>query len=190
MTKPNELRALSETSVLLGQIWVRELDQKQADALKNEAISKLLGPLGCDLTDLATGDAIETLAIDYCQILVGPANAISPFQSVHEEGRFHGEAFASSQKFHALVGDVPDDCIEMPDHFATQLLFFARLLEIAGSEQKEAAEAGEVVRAFHHRHLRWTAKVLESIAGKAQTGFYESLAHVTRSFVIEATGIA
>ena len=185
MAELDNLKALAASCELLGRLWVHELTQEQIAQLRDPQLADQLVALGCDLSELENETAQEDLAIDYCQLLIGPADAVSPFQSVHDEGRFHGEAFASCQKFHQLVqGGVPVQCAENPDHFAAQLLFLATVMDLSGDESGQAAEAGEVMQAFFDQHVRWTDQILVGLSGKAKSRFYQSLARVTRSFVI------
>lgn len=185
MSNVSDTKALAASCGLLGQLWVREVSQKQIDQIRDSVLATELESLGCELSELESADAHETLAIDYCQLLIGPAGATSPFQSVHQQGRFHGDAFASCQKFHQLVdGDVPDECVEMPDHFGAELLMLARLLEAAGDDAAQEAEAGEVLRVYFDEHVAWIGPVMEELSVKAKSRFYQSLARVTGSFVI------
>ena len=67
---------------LLGRLWLREMDQ--------DALRELGRPPLCDSFVNAGGvlptnddlEMIEQLAVDYCQLFVGPAGHLPPVQSV------------------------------------------------------------------------------------------------------------
>jgi len=178
-TQPNTSQSMAAVGELLGNLWVRELSQPQIDQLQHEDVASQLAGLGADLSELSRSDAKELLEVEYCRLLIGPAEAISPIQSITEEGRFHGEAFASSQKFYGLLGDL-DPTLEdvMPDHFGRQLLFLATLMNLEGD-----ASAADATAAFYQRHIAWIEPILERVEAKSETQFYRTLCIVTRKFL-------
>jgi TorA maturation chaperone TorD len=175
---------LGMVAMLLGDIWKHELKSELLQRLRSETFADALTQIGVDVSELDGEDetVLETLDIDYCKILVGPANAHSPVQSVWAENRYHGDAFASSQKFYELLVDRTESEIaahqSMADHFGMQLHFLGQSLCAAASD-----DAVGLARTFFQLHIRWIPNLMQKVETSAETAFYRSLAKTTTDFL-------
>lgn len=191
------LQELGIVAMLLGDIWKQEVDAELLVQLRGESCAAALQQVGADLAELdgQRDHVLELLAIDYCQLLVGPADAHSPVQSVWNENRYHGEAFASCQKFYDLLDDRTDAEISvhqaMADHFGLQLHFLGRVLcQMAETSATDAA--GDLARTFFQLHVSWIPKLLIRVQDSAESRFYKTMARTTIDFltlVRESIGI-
>ena len=97
---------LTATLSLLSFLWSAELTR---DSLAELTVSELAVPwrqLGGWLpesVDQITSELLEELAVDYCQLLIGPDGHASPTQSVWEEGQLQGSAADSMKRFFELL---------------------------------------------------------------------------------------
>jgi TorA maturation chaperone TorD len=183
-----EAAARSGTYRLLARLWLREVDR--------ELLRKLCSPPLCDSFVeaggiLPAGDnewTIEQLAIDYCQLFIGPANHLPPFQSVWQSGQFQGAAIASMEKFVEVVGYDTDALPSgtMLDHLGVQFDVMGHILDqipTCQSEQESPERAWEIAHCYFAMHLTWPAKLLEVAAPRATTEFYRSIFMLTCAFL-------
>mgnify|MGYP002626373304 CR=1 FL=1 len=176
----DELTARSGMYRLLARIWLREVDQsllqQLASAEMRDAFVGAGGALPADDSD----ETIEELAIDYCQLFLGPKDHLPPFQSVWQSGQFEATDSESMQQFIEVVrydsSHIPQGT--MPDHLGLQLDLMAHLL---GSSPGE--EVQEVASYFFARHLQWPDGLLERASHLAKTDFYRSAVSLTREFL-------
>ena len=114
---------------LLSQLWNVELDAAMMRTLKQPDIASVWQKLGGQVPG-SDPETLESLAVDYCQLIVGPKNHLSPVQSVWVDGRFGGEPAGSMQQFiDMLQGFEP--CNRIIDHIAVQLQYMAAVMGIA-----------------------------------------------------------
>ena len=158
---------------LFASIFVREpsrLLMHELEARREELPSALgTDPLaGLDLD--APEAAEEALAVDYCQLFIGPGTHLAPVESVAGgDGRYWGPLTERVIASYAKLGfEVPEGTQVFPDHIAMELDCLA-LLE----EQGRHAEAA----AFAKEHLlRWLPALVEHVEHRAQTAFYPACA--------------
>ena len=82
----------------LARIWVREIDETLLDELAQPEIKTAFEQAGGFVPE-KDEKAIERLAIDYCQLLIGPQDPISPVQSVWAENQYEGQPAASISEY-------------------------------------------------------------------------------------------
>ncbi len=179
-----EAAACSGTYRLLARLWLREVDR--------ELLQRLCSPPLCDAFVEAGGilpadvdDAtIEQLAVDYCQLFIGPANHLPPFQSVWQTGQFQGATAASMKTFVDVVGynTVALPSGTMLDHLGVQLDVMGHILGQIATWQPEREGLNHVLEladSYFDMHLTWPAKLLEIAAPRATTQFYRSTIMLT-----------
>ena len=84
---------------LLARLWLREVDQQLAEQLNAPPLRDLFVEAGGVLPSGIGGGALEQLAADYCQLLVGPKNHLPPYQSVWQSGQFCGTPTESMARY-------------------------------------------------------------------------------------------
>jgi TorA maturation chaperone TorD len=190
-----ETSALSGTYRLLARLWLREADEMLLTALRE--------PPMCDLFEQAGGlppqAEVDALAVDFCQLFVGPSGHLPPYQSVWQSGQFQSQAIHSMRDFADLVeyDFASPPHATLPDHLGLQLDVMGSILERVSNvlaekfaiESEQAASsdhlvaAVEVAQTFFQRHLTWPEPLLSAAAPRATTNFYRSAISLTREFL-------
>ena len=172
-----------ETSVvfsLLASIWAKEVESKTLKQMLKPPFSTAWKLAGEKLPSTVSAELIEELSVDYCQLLIGPKNSVSPFQSEWDQDRFQGDATASMQKYvEMLKGFSP--CIDIVDHVAVQLQFIGALIGMTGQTKRTLIQG--LGKAFCRDHLEWTEPFFSRVERQAKTGFYQSTAKISRQFL-------
>lgn len=170
---------------LLGLLWRQEVSKALLAELGSNEMREAFESVGGSVPD-SNESAVSELAIDYCQLFVGPKQHLPPYQSVWQSGQLCGDATASMMQFmelcHYDASHLADG--QFVDHLGVQLDVMAHLIEQATecpAEQKESVL--ELVATYAANHLRWAKTLLEQATAKANTGFYRSLAEMTQSFL-------
>ena len=160
---------------LVGRCWSREADLELLTRLNDSVTKQEFENLGGYVPSVIE-DKIESLALDYCQLLVGPKNHILPIQSVWESDRLESESSSSMRTFFAILkGYEPP--ISIVDHLGVQLDFASRLLAL------DSPLAKEMFADFHVRHLNWANAMLNVVPQKTQSDFYVGLGTVTKNLL-------
>ena len=174
-----ELQQLSAVYELLSRLWRSEADRQVLELLSEPGMQSAWEKLGGCVPTTIDDALLEELAVDYCQLLVGPTNPISPIQSVWKHQRLQSESAESMQNYFKLIPYFKP-AIEIPDHFAVQLQFMAELLSRCTSE----SDAGmSIADEYFSRHLSWSKEFLVHLRDRANSEFYGSLATLTCSFL-------
>lgn len=178
-------QALAGVLDLLARLWARELDQNELTQFAHSEMAMHWQALGGWLphsTDEIDEKLIDELAVDYCQLLVGPQHQIPPVQSVWSLGSYGSELAQSMQQF---VDAMPEfmPCCPIVDHFAVQLQYAASLFSVDRSslDRNAIEKLDALTERFLQTHLQWPARFLEIVEQAAQTMFYQGLARVTRN---------
>ena len=178
----------STTYQLLARLWLREVD---ADLLRRLRGSPLREAFTAAGGVLPLGDGvvvIDELAVDYCQLFLGPSNHLPPVQSVWQAGQFHGTPIDSMRQFMDVCGydasGLPSGT--MLDHLGVQLDMMGHILRHV-TEQSSTTDGrddvADVANSFFATHLRWPADFLESAGRQAVTDFYRSVVSMTAAFL-------
>ena len=171
----------------VSQLWLFEVDADLVSVMQQPAIAETLAAIGGVAPIADSPDALEELAVDYCQLFIGPGNGISPIQSIHSEQRYHGDAFAACVRFYDLVPDF-DHGDAMADHLGVQLHFAAVLIEMQTAVKDDAIQLDElrqVLQQFNRSHLGWAVPLTRRLIEGAQTPFYRSLGTLTGRLIEE-----
>ena len=169
---------------LLSRMWAREMDRDSLVALARPPLATEWQALGGIVIQEIDENCLEELAVDYCQLLIGPQGHVSPVQLVWDQKRFSGDATGSMQKYlNLLNGFVP--AIEMVDHVAVQLQFAGALTGLSAESGRPLLRG--LVTAFARDHLDWTYEFFRRTENQARTGFYKGLSVVSRRFLFGET---
>ena len=180
-----ETTAIANVYALLAKLWSREPDEFMLQVIRQT-------PSLSDCLPVHEDADLETLAVDYCQLFVGPADHLPPVQSVWETGQFRSDARQSVLKYcECLEGSVSGeelfgefDLVPLEsDHLATQLAVMARIVAAQAATDSEQRAREELAQAFIRDHLSWTEPLLNRAQAKAQTSFYKALILATREFL-------
>lgn len=173
---------------LLARLWLREVDRDLARELRSPPLCDAFVEAGGTLPVDDREQTLEELAIDFCQLLLGPTNHLPPYQSVWETGQFQGATTASMKQFIDVVGY---DLRVLPkgmmlDHLGVQLDLMGHLLRqcaIGQSEPEDLNSLSELAHAFFTSHLQWPTDLLDVAARRATTEFYRSVVLLTHRFL-------
>ena len=168
---------------LLSRLWAKEVDSKTLNNMTQPPFANAWKEAGGNLPSQVSAELIDELAVDYCQLLIGPKNHVSPVQSVWDQARFQAEATESMQKYLQMI-DGFQPCVDFVDHIAVQLQFASALFSMADQSQRKLIQGLGV--AFCRDHLEWSESFFRRIEQQAETEFYKSLAQVSRQFLFGA----
>lgn len=165
---------------LLSALWAKEANEKVLKSMTQPPLAAAWKKAGGQLPARIDPEWIESLSVDYCQLLIGPKNHASPFQSVWDQSRYQGDAAESMKKYVDMVeGFQP--CLDMLDHVAVQLQFASALMSMA--EQAKRKLIIGLAQAFARDHLEWTSPFFKRVREQAETPFYRSLADISHGFL-------
>ncbi len=181
--------ALGHCGILLGNCWLNEMTHETLSALGEstsaelkDALRKLEWKIPGPGSSEAREEVIEELAIDYCQLLVGPKGHLSPVESVWVSDQFQSETVSAMKAFFDLLpGYQPP--ISLQDHIGVQLDYAGNLLIAAGNSGEPAAF--EPLAAFCGSRLTWIDGLLDGVRSRAKTDFYRGLSVATGRWVAE-----
>ena len=170
---------------LLAVIWQRELCAEFLQELREPPLSRAFVSAGGVLPG-ADPRVVEQLAIDYCQLFVGPIKHLPPLQSVWQTGQLQGPSAESMKRFCEIVGYGTDQRSDglMFDHLGVQLDVMAHILDHCSVLQGEQLDSAlELGRYFYAKHLRWPTDLLDAAEHQAATDFYRAAVRLTRNFL-------
>ena len=165
---------LAHVGILLGQCWLNEMTAQSLASLNEPDVASCLDAIGWQVPE-PTPEVVESLAIDYCQLLIGPRGQLSPVESVWASQQFQGSSASSMKSFFELLPGYQSPS-SLSDHIGVQLDFAGHLLM--------AVEADvEPVQLFAAQRLAWAEPLLMGVHGKAETEFYRGLAVATKHWI-------
>jgi TorA maturation chaperone TorD len=191
-----ELEAVSGTYQLLGRLWAREVDVSLYEMLDSTETRELFVAAGGKLpkaNDLTSAAEVETfleqLAIEYCELFIGPKKHLPPFQSVWQTGQFQSPAIESMRDFIDVTNFSINENAStlMSDHLAVQLSVMAHLCELMTTDQRP--ELLEIAQHFFARHLTWHAGLVDGVVQRNVSDFYSSVAKITGDFLEQEQAI-
>lgn len=158
----------------IGGLWLHEIDSETLANLNGGPIRSAYEDLGGFVPVTSDLKTVEELAVDFCQLLIGPKNQVSPVQSVWEDRQFQGDSVDSIREFFKLLPNYHPRS-NLVDHLGVELDFVGKLmLALDGDSRRD-----QIVRQFYCQHLRWCTPFLERVKLQARTDFYRGLATVT-----------
>lgn len=176
----DNLGEIAAVFALLARLWQSEVDAKTLKSIRQPAMAKEWKALGGEIPDDDSAETIEELAIDYCQLLIGPKNHVPPVQSIWSDAKLASDSTSSMQKYIDMInGFQPGN--EFVDHIAVQLQYMSVLLSMADQAKPKLIRG--LAKAFANDHLSWTDRFLARAEQKATTGFYKGLASVSQNFL-------
>lgn len=177
----DELASLAGAYQLLARLWQQEVDEAFLASLLDEPLCDFFAAAGGILPDDVALSTLEELAVDFCQLFLGPANHLPPFQSVWQRGQLQGEPAESMQHYVSMAGCAASGL--MVDHLGVQLEVMGRLLDVGSESAQHANDVVDLAAAYFAEHLNWAAPLFESAIDRATTDFYRSTIGMTRDFL-------
>ncbi len=178
---------------LLAHIWSREVDATFLQQLDSQPLRGAFTSAGGVVPEHHDPETIESLAIDYCQLFVGPKDHLPPVQSVWQTGQLESSTTTSMRSFMEVVGYERDQLPrgQMHDHLGVQLDVMGHIMFQLSSFKEDQIEADpqkvsqikELVDSYFTLHLTWPERLLEIAESRATTDFYRSIMNLTRGFL-------
>ncbi len=173
----NATTQLAEIVDLLGRLWLYEVSLETLTAMQAGEFRSLYEEMGGFVPRSIDSAVVEELAIEYCELLVGPKGHVSPIQSVWVDHQFQSETAVSMQRFFELIPGYQAES-NLVDHIGVQLDFLSVILR-----QSDEDGANEVARHFAKTHLQWTLSFFDKVEAQTNSGFYLGLAKVSRKLI-------
>ena len=170
----------------LSRTLLSEIDMGFLTLMQQVDLSNALANLSIVVPE-ATDHAVEQLAIDYCNIFIGPTDQVPPFQSVWADRQLYGDSVASMQEYLEITAVTPEDSL-MKDHVGLQLLVLAKILA-ACSQCEQPKEYEPLASAFFIEHVRWAKTMLKAASDRAETEFYRSVCSAAAQFIVDEENI-
>jgi TorA maturation chaperone TorD len=139
-----------------------------------------LGLLEAELRRMSEAQALETLAVEFCRLFIGPQPLCVPYASAQRgDALLGGRARTRLEDFMHRVGFVYDaDALRLasPDHLAVELAVLAHLYALE--------ETAPAVRAFLQEHmLPWVPTYCAHVAAVATLSLYRTAAQLVRTLL-------
>ncbi len=192
-----DLAARAAVYRLVSRLWRSEVDVELLRELTNGDLRDAYLAAGGVLPVINDEQAaIDELAVDYCQLFVGPSGHLPPCQSVWGDGQFQSYAATSMENFLDILGyrsaNLPSIIV---DHLAVQLDVMGQVVHqlAAASERSRLDEnsssdfeaLSDLARSFFNNHLTWPTRLLRLARKQAQTDFYRAMTRLTSDFLDE-----
>ena len=163
----------------------RELDIETLSTFNTDPLKSAFHNLKIEVPDLSD-ETVETLAIDFCHIFIGPRDFVPPYQSVWESGQFESAATDSMAEYLEII--TPQSKYRFKDHAGLQLEMMNFILQ----RQHEIQDCSDLANVFFARHVEWIGGMLHAAAKRSETPFYQSVltagAEFLRDEQLEFTG--
>jgi len=192
-------RAMDRSAIygLLAGVFRREITAELLHELRQPVLVEALTATGvaldCEFLEGPEEDVLETLAVAYTALFIGPGKHIPPYASVHmpgSTGDLWGETTVWAKQFIEAAGfDYAPDCHDLPDHLAIELEvmrnLWAREAEaIANGDSATASAARNLRTTFVRDHLeRWLPPFCDKVAAGSPHPFYAELAKLAKALV-------
>ena len=184
----------------LAAVYRQELTSELLQQMKDHRFQDILATLGVELSNgffkKPEKELLETLAVEYAYLFIGPGKHISPHESVHHQK----EGVQSGQLWGELTGEVKNiiessgleyksEYTGMPDHISVELEFMQQVVQ--REAQAWEADDDETARLclknekkFVDEHLLgWIPDFCQKVSAAAEMPFYREMAGLTRSFI-------
>ncbi len=181
----------------LGELFRREIDGDRYAALTQAPLADALNGLGIDLSaafgDQPVPEIVESLAIEYTRLFVGPGKHVAPFGSVHlgqETGSLWGEEAVEVGRFLSQHGLAPADDLRLPpDHVCVELEVMRTLATREADawwadDHDEAVTCRRHQRTFLQAHLgRWFPAFAAKVRDWAKLPVYAQITTLAEDFL-------
>lgn len=174
---PNEAFERAGLYELYARLLLNEVDVEMLSLFHSPEWGSCFRELGITIPPENT-ISIETLAVDYCNVFIGPKDFCPPYQSVWEVGHLQSEVVASMNDYLEVVSPVTTQNIK--DHAGLQLEMMSQILRYESMPDTEPSTLSEV---FFYEHIRWTERMFSLGSELAETDFYSGFLASAEVFI-------
>jgi TorA maturation chaperone TorD len=179
MTAPLEATARRDLYALTARLFAAEVDAALYRALTAQ---DALGLIDAELSAIGEARALESLAVEFCRLFIGPQPLCVPYASAYRgEALLGGRARTRLEAFLRRVSftfDVAMMRIASPDHLAVELAVLAHL--------HARTDTAAAIHEFLRDHvLPWAPAYCEHVASVAALGFYRTAARLVAALLAE-----
>lgn len=171
--------ARRDLCALAARLFAAEVDATLYRAL---LLQDTLGLLDASLRAMDEARALDTLAVEFCRLFVGPRPVCAPYASAQRgEALLGGRAQKRLDAFLEGSGftyDLTAWRLASPDHLALMLAALAYLYDRA-----ETAAAHELL---HEHLLPWVPAYCEQVEAATRLGFYRTAARLVLAVLAAA----
>ncbi|MCL5025722.1 MAG: molecular chaperone TorD family protein [Chloroflexi bacterium] len=191
-------QARANAYALLAAVFMSEPRRELIEALRSEQMKQAMDQMGVRLGSrfytMSEHRLLETLAVEYTRLFLGPGPHLSPHESVQvqgDTGLHWGESTVRVEREMTELGlQLPPDWRGVPDHLGVELEVMRSLTQReAGAWSRDPAEAESLVerqRRFLAEHLlRWAPDFCEKVSLATRQPFYRAMARLTRSYLLD-----
>jgi len=172
----------------------KDLIKEIKSAQFENALSNLGVHFGEEFARQPEEKLLETLAIEFARLFIGPGQHISPHESVHleggKDGALWGDATVKVQQFIESTG-LSHKCEYrgLPDHISVELEFMQIVSKEAAQRWKKNDYYGsenclKIEQKFLKEHLsKWVPFFCNKVIKKTQLTIYRETAIFTKNFI-------
>jgi len=185
---------------LLATVYRQEPSPELLKEIKSPDHLEVLSDLGVQLKEdfLKSSDeeVLESLAVEFARLFLGPGKHISPHESVHHKrddgdwGQLWGASTVEVKRFIETTGLSYDDAYKgMPDHISVELEFMQQVTQHeeqawAEDDKDAAIYCQKIENKFIEDHLvKWIPDFCDKVAREAELPFYRDMAALTKNFI-------
>ena len=187
-----ELMSARSLYLLLGRVFLKEVDRDFYSLLRSQEMSRALEPLQAGLGGDGVSDeeVLERLAVEYSALFIQPGS-FPPYESIFKKGRHLAEPADQVEITYQLNGfEYRSQWASLfPDHLGLELNFVASLLDsqikaLEKGAMDDAKRLEDVRSEFMKKHLcQWGPQYMEKIAEMTRDPFYNPLVNFARAFL-------
>lgn len=177
-------------------VYIREPDAEFISSLRDAETAKTFKALGFDIEAGIKGigeeKVEEELLVEYTRLFIGPAPAVSVYESVwvEESGSLWGKVTSEVKRLVESSGlKYKPSWTGLPDHIGVELELMQKVIE-GEALAREAGDEGKVrvhlefEQRFMEEHIaKWIPSFCEKVIAKAKLPFYSEIAALTAGFI-------
>lgn len=183
---------------LLAIIYIKEPTTDLLRRIKDPQLLGVFSNLGIsfdeEFLDRPEEELLETLAVEYAALFLGPGKHISPHESVHRNDSEGGMLWSADtvkvKEFIESSGFAyQSDYSGLPDHIGVEFHF---MHEVTGQEARawrekkrdEGLRCLEIEKKFIKEHImKWVPAFCDKVIKFSEHSFYREMALLTKNFV-------
>jgi TorA maturation chaperone TorD len=167
---------------LLARLILKELDEDTLKLFKSPGWKRLFNL--CDIHPPEPTEAlVESLAIDYCRVFIGPNQHCPPYQSVWNSGQLASELMDSMSQFQDFIKPRSESSIK--DHFGIQLEMMAFILVFQNQNPQE--RGSNLAKHFFNSHVQWGQRLMAAATKRSDCEFYQKTFNMAAKWIAHET---
>ena len=186
MPTRSEIAATASTYLLLSRLWHREVDEPLLTTMRTGELADALHEISGPATFGGESPSLDTIAVDFCHLFLGPVGHLPPYQSVWAQGTLQGVSASAMRRWlnEYMPSYMPFGGLAA-DHLAVQFDVMANILKtgLHGDSAPDQTAGIELAERFYHDHVAWSTKLIEMARERARTDFYRDVMTLTEAFL-------